>query len=94
MVNEHGLKLTKFYPKPFPYPNDEQYTKLQTCDFICINHYYLKSLDYFKHKISRGNADSKIKHTEQEWWDENKICNNVTDTFAWEWYQKRSKLTA
>merc|ERR1711997_83765 len=44
-----------------------QYSLLQTCKIACINHYYLKSLDYWQLKLKRGNANSNNPKTMQQW---------------------------
>ena len=44
---------------------------------------------YWQTKIKRGNANSNQKHDMNEWINDNKLWNNVKDTFARDWFHKK-----
>lgn len=56
------------------------------CKIACINHYNLKSLQYWKLRIKRGNGHSWKKHSINQWIRMNQYCNQGIDTFARDWF--------
>jgi len=63
------------------------------CKIACINHYNLKSLQFWRDKRLRGNAyGPSIGHThpDYEWYRMNRHCNDRIDTFARDWIHNRT----
>ena len=61
------------------------------CKIACINHYNLKSLQFWKYKQLRGNAQSNKKHPIAEWHKMNRYCNERVDTFATDWFHDHTE---
>ena len=81
--DRHIFWDSKFAPELFD--ND--------CQIACINHYNLKTLQFWRDKQLRGNAFTNLKHPISEWYEMNKYCNDRVDTFARDWFHHHDQIS-